>query len=48
MAEQELAVQMVNISKYFGGICAVHNANLTVKKEQSMHFWEKMALENRL
>lgn len=32
MAEQELAVQMVNISKYFGGICAVHNANLTVKK----------------
>lgn len=35
MAEQELAVQMVNISKYFGGICAVHNANLTVKKRNN-------------
>ena len=32
MAGQEIAVQMMNISKYFGGICAVHNANLTVKK----------------
>lgn len=32
MAEQGIAVQMVNISKYFGGICAVHNANLTVKQ----------------
>lgn len=32
MAGQEIAVQMTNISKYFGGICAVHNANLTVKK----------------
>ena len=32
MAGQEIAVQMMNISKYFGGICAVHNANLAVKK----------------
>lgn len=32
MAEQELAVQMKDVSKYFSGICAVHNANLQIKK----------------
>ena len=32
MAEQELAVQMKQVSKYFSGICAVHRADLRVKR----------------
>ena len=32
MAEQEMAVEMRNISKYFNGICALHDVNLQIKK----------------
>ena len=32
MDKQVLAVQMENVSKYFGGICAVNNVSLEIRK----------------
>ena len=46
MAEQEMAVEMRNISKYFNGICALHDVNLQIKRGLSMPCLARMGREN--